>query len=278
MNWIPADLPRPALPTRSAVRQRASRAPIILYVAIKPRLSPPAPIPAPVIIRPRPRTQKTEKHVPRRTNHNPRMSPPHHQIPSLRLRHSLKSFHSVIKIVRTRIGIRKPRPLVNRMHQMRAIALRVARRFRIERGSNHRQPVVRTHRPCALSPTFRAGCPIRSRFRRSVPRTCQCISRPNSLLRPRHTQRQPTEQNYERRFSPIPHDSILMPVPPPALVTIVQRPRCKSPRSPHVGTTAPGCPAAKRRKSLPRRILVSWDLSSQRVTASSPHGGTRARS
>ncbi len=203
------------------------------------------------------------------------MSPPHHQIPSLWLRHSLKSFHSVIKIVRTRIGIRKPSPLVNCMHQMRAIALRVARCFRIERGSNHCQPVVRTHRPCALSPTLRPGCPVRSRFPGKVSRTCRSIARrPSSLLRPRHTKREPTEQNHERGFSPIPHDSILMPSPPPALVTIVQRPDCKSPRSPHVGTAAPGCPAAKRRKGLPRRTLVSWDLSSQRVTASSPHGGT----
>ena len=177
--------------------------------------------------------QKTEKHVPRRTNHNPRMSPPHHQIASLRLRHSLKSFHSVIKIVRTRIGIWKPRPLVNCMHQMRAIALRVARRFRIERGSDHRQPVVRTHHPCALSVhalfakpdlLLSSASPPRARRSPSLPIIPSC---PSSLLRPRHTKRQPTEQNHEREFSPIPHHSILMPIRPPALVTIVQRPDCK---------------------------------------------------
>jgi hypothetical protein len=146
--------------------------------------------------------QKAEEDVPRRSDHNPRVPRPHHQIPRLRLRHSLKSCNPLIEIVRARIGIRKARPLVNRMHQMRAVVLRIARRLCIERGSNHRQPIVRTQPPHA---------------------------RPSPDLRLRNIKRQRTEPNRNRDFPPIPHSPIVMQIPPPAPVTVVHGTRSAKP-------------------------------------------------
>ena len=174
--------------------------------------------------------QKTEKHMPRRTNHNPRMPSPHHQIRGLRLRHPLKSFHAVIKIVRTRIGIRKSRALINRMHQMRAVVLRKARRLRIERRSNHRQLVIRTQRLSVLLPTplsrsrirHRLGSTRRRTYRRLRPAIVPDPPRP--VLRARNTKRKPTQPSHQRGLSRIPHGPIVMPIPPSAMVTIVQRP------------------------------------------------------
>jgi len=219
--------------TRPPARQRASRASSTLQVAIKPRLSSALPVSTPIIVSSRPGMKKTEEDVPRRSDDNSRVPRPHHQIPGLRLRYSLKSLDPVVETVGTRIGVWKARSLVNRMHQMRAVALGVARRFRIERGGNHCQPIVRTQRPFALSPTPTSGCIIRRGFRKSLPRICRrrgssiINNRSSPLLRPRYTKRRPAEPNHNRGLSPIPHCPILMQIPPPALVTIVQRLRLR---------------------------------------------------
>ena len=195
--------------------------------------------------------QKTEEDVPRRSYDNSRVPGPHHQIPGLRLRYSLKSSNPVVEIVGTRIGVGKARPLVNRMHQMRAVALRGARSFRIERGGNHCQPIVRTQRPFALSPTPTSRRIIRRCFRKRLSRTrrrtllraCRTLgiaivnNRPSPLLRPRYTKRQPAERNHNRGLSPIPHRPILMQIPPSAVVTIVQRLHRKSKPAPRQSST-----------------------------------------
>ncbi len=224
---------------------RASNTTILLHVAIEPGLSPTAPVSASVIIRPRPAAQKTEEHVPRRSDHNSRMPPPHHQIRSLRLRHSLKSRRPVVQVVRTRVRIRKSRPLVDRMHHVRAVMLRVSWRFRIQRRGNHRQPVIRTQRPLRFFPASSRGAlplrrfrsRLRRRFRKIPPRVCWTHrrvyrrlripivpARRSPLLRPRNTNRQPTEPDRKSSLPPIRHGPILMPFPHSASVTVVQQP------------------------------------------------------
>jgi hypothetical protein len=173
--------------------------------------------------------QEAEEHMPRWTNHNSSMPTPHHQIPSQRLRLALKPLHSVVQIIRTRIGIWKPSPLVNRMHQVRTVPLRKSRRLRIERRSNHCQPIIRTQRLNVLLPGPLSRSRIRSRLGRSWRRTRRRLrptivpDRASPFLRPRLTKRQPTQSNYNRGLWPIPHRPIVMPIPPSAMVTIVQR-------------------------------------------------------
>jgi hypothetical protein len=183
--------------------------------------------------------------MPRRSDHNSRMPPPHHQIRSLRLRHSLEAWRTVVQVVRTRVRIRKSRPLVDRMHHVRAVMLRVSWRFRIQRRGNHRQPVIRTQRPLRFFPASSRGAlplrrfrrRLRRWFRRIPPRVCWTHrrvyrrlripivpARRSPLLRPRNTNRQPTEPDRKSSLPPIRHGPILMPFPHSASVTVVQQP------------------------------------------------------
>jgi hypothetical protein len=217
--WGP---PFPPSLTCRASSQRAFGATCSLHVPIKPRFSPPAPVLVPIVIRPRPRMQKTKKHMPRRTNHNSRMPPPHHQIPGQRLRHALKPLHSVVQIIRTSIGIWKTSALVNRMHQVRTVPLRKSRRLRIERGSNHCQPIIGTQSLNAPLPVPLSRSPIRSRARRRW-RPPIVPDRTSPFLRPHLTKREPTQSHQNRGLCPIRHRPIVMPIRPSAMVTIVQR-------------------------------------------------------
>jgi hypothetical protein len=154
------------------------------------------------------------------------------------------------------------------MHQMRAVALRKSRRFRIQRGRNHSQPVIRTQRPRALLPTFLSRSRISRCLRgsrcRANPRTSGrpripiVLNRPRPLLRPRDTKRQPAQPNHQRAFSPIPHRPIVMPIPSSVMVTIVQG-SCRSDVV-RVGpvlvgrTLLPGAPATSP-PAVPRNSL-----------------------
>jgi len=127
-----------------ASSDRTPRAPGTLQIPIEPRLAPPLPIPVPVIINPRTRTQEAKERMSRWTNHNPHMPSPDNQIPRLRPRYPLKSLHPVVQIIRRRVRVRKPRSLINRMHQVGAIALSRPRILRAQRHPNHRLPILRT--------------------------------------------------------------------------------------------------------------------------------------
>jgi hypothetical protein len=203
-----------ASPARPPARFRASRAGMILQIAIKPWLSATAPVCALVVIRSRPGAQKAEEDVPRRSDHNPRMPVPHHQIRGLRLRDPLKSFHPIVEIVGIRIGVGKPRSLVNCMHEVRAVVFREARCLCIKRGSDYRQPIVRTQPPLAgpriLSRRHTFGWSAGRRFRLSLPGACRrpvvliVNDRPSRILRLRSAKRQPADPR-DRDPQPISH-------------------------------------------------------------------------
>ena len=248
--------------------------------------------------------------MPRRSDHNSRMPPPHHQVRSLRLRHSLKSRRSVVQVVRACVRVRKSRPLVDRVHHVRAVMLRVSWCFRIQRRCNHRQPVIGTQRFPASSrgrlPLRRLRRRVRRRFRKIPPRI-RCTRRrthgslhipivpncPSPLLRPRNTNRQPTEPDRKSSLPPVPHGPILMPFPHSASVTLVQQPDCTGARGlklyvglelyglsfmwgqppsavqPRRGERLP--PPAKPRPGTVRRQLRPWQSRSPRWRGPSPY-------
>jgi hypothetical protein len=205
-------------------RQRASRASGILQVAIKPRLSPANPVLILVVVNPRPGMQKTEEGMLRRSDDNPHVPPPHHQIPRLRPRDALKSLHPVVEIVGRRIRIRKARTSIHRMHQMRAVPLCGSRRFRVQRGRNHRAPIGRTQRLSALPPSSARRIHGGSQKHRSRP--CSGSLRSKNL-----------------RFRTLPHTCRR---PETSLVVAPSN----SPRI-QVRTRAPGRPAAR---ACPERV------------------------
>lgn len=146
-----------------------------LDVTIKPRAPSAHPVRSFVVVDPRPFPQQTEKNVPRRPDHNPRVSSPHHQIARLRPRHSHKSLDSAVQLRRTRIRITEARSFVDCMHQMRTVALRTHPRLRIQRRRNHRQAIIRSKRAIALSSAIPTP---------TLPRRARSPTRSRKLLRP----------------------------------------------------------------------------------------------
>ena len=173
--------------------------------------------------------EEAEEDMPRWPNHNSNMPVPHHQIRGLRTPDALESFDPVIQIVGTRVGVGKSGPLVNRMHQVRAVVLGNARRLRIKGRGNHRQPIVGIQRPL----------PLPRRRLRILPAGVR-RSRSRRVLRARHTKSQPAEQHRNRGRAPIPHRPILMPVPPSAEITFVHAIAVHGTGCLHGGTVAKG--------------------------------------
>lgn len=58
------------------------------------------------------------------------------------MRHSLESRYAVIDVIRTSIGIGEARILVDRMHQVGAVVLRVAQMFRIKGRGDDGQSLI----------------------------------------------------------------------------------------------------------------------------------------
>jgi len=171
-------------------RQCTLGATIILQVPVESRLPAPSPVPVRVVVNSGPRVQKAEEYMPRRTDHNPRMSVPDDQIPRFGLRNALESFHTVEEIVGACIRIRKSRLLVDGVYKMRTITLAKSRSLRIERGCHHGQPFIVTQ-----------GAIVSSKRGR---RTLGAFWR-NRILCPRGAN-QPPDQHPNRRLSPIPHN------------------------------------------------------------------------
>ena len=96
-------------------RNRSRRS---FHVAIEPRSPATRPIRSLIVVHSRTAPQKTEENVPRWCDHNTHVPAPHHQIPWLRPRHSLKTLNPSIKIRGTCIRVGEARSFVNRMHQM----------------------------------------------------------------------------------------------------------------------------------------------------------------
>ena len=89
--------------------------------------------------------------MPRWPNYDPHVAPPNDQIAGFGLVDSLKSFYSGIEIPGTRVGIGESGFFVNGMDQVRTVTAGMAAHFRIECSSNHRQTIVLTECPIAVS-------------------------------------------------------------------------------------------------------------------------------
>lgn len=98
--------------------QHASRAGIALNVPIEPR--PPAvkPILGRIVRCPRTVAFETEKDVPRGMHHDSHVPGPHDEIAWLGLVDTLKTFDSLVQIVRAHISVGKASALVDSMNQV----------------------------------------------------------------------------------------------------------------------------------------------------------------
>ena len=145
----------------AGVDRRTSLARIVLDVTIKPRMPPTDPIVSVVVIDPRPCAHETEEDAPGRPDHDSHMPMPNDQVAGLRMIDPLKSLDSIVEIVGAGVGIGKSGALVNRMHQVRAVVSGVAAHFRVKRGRDHTETIVRAERlsyPAALGAcTLRCG-------------------------------------------------------------------------------------------------------------------------
>lgn len=112
-------------------------------VTIEPGSSTLLPIITPVIVNPGAMTQVAVKNVLGWIHYDAHMPGPDHQVSRLRTRHPQEIVSSGVKIGRACVLVRKSRPGIDRLNQMRAITLMACPDVGIERGRNHRQPFVR---------------------------------------------------------------------------------------------------------------------------------------
>jgi hypothetical protein len=209
------------LPLSSRVRANvgadrgASWAPIILDVTIKARVSSADPIRIFVVVDSRPCAHEAEEHVSRGADDNSCVPAPHDQIARLRMGHALKSFDSGIEIVGARIAIGESGPFVNRVNQVGTVVSGMAAHFRIKRGRDHRQAVIRSQG--ALGAPW---VPSSRRSRRGA--GGPGLSR--GLLRRADAQSEAAEQGCRQGFGGNGHRHILMPNWSVAKVTVVQDP------------------------------------------------------
>ena len=150
-----------------------------------------------------------------RTEHNPDVPVPYHQICRLRAGNSLKPLDPVVKIVRWRIGVRKTSPLVDGMHQVGAIVFAISMLPRGQSRSNNRSPVVPAQ---AAVPPMSGGSPACDPGRMGI------LVDPGRVLCRKATRCHPEHQSCDRGFPEIPHGPILMPILSAVLVTLVQEP------------------------------------------------------
>jgi hypothetical protein len=148
------------------------------------------------------------------TEHNPDVPVPYHQICRLRAGNSLEPLDPIVKIVRWRIRVGKTSPLVDGMHQMRAVGFAVSMFPRRESRHNNRLPIVLVQ---GALPPMPGGPAARSLGGMGI-----LVDRRRVLGRSA-TDCQPKNQNYDRDFSRIPHGPILMLILSTVLVTLVQR-------------------------------------------------------
>jgi hypothetical protein len=113
------------------------------YVAVKSGGSSLSPILRVVGIDSRTVPEGAEEGALRWIDHDSDMPTPHHQIPGLRMSHSLKMIISNIEIGRTCVGVGEARAVIDCVHQVGAITLAAWVKVRIECGDNDRQAVVR---------------------------------------------------------------------------------------------------------------------------------------
>ena len=107
--------------TQTAVGTSWAR--IILDITIEPSVSSAGPVWGFIVVNPWPGTHEAEEDVPRRSDHNSHVPAPYHQIAGLRPHDSLKTFDPNVEIGGTRVGVSEAGSFVDRMHQMRTVAL-----------------------------------------------------------------------------------------------------------------------------------------------------------
>ena len=141
------------------------------------------------------------------------MPAPHHQIAGFGLVDSLKSLNPGVQIPGTGIGIGESGFFVNGMDQVRTVRAGMAAHFRIECSSNHRQTIVLTQRPIAVSRGTLIGD-----FDRGA---CGCEVQRD--LGPGGIQSKATKESQDCRIEVNPHRPILMRIPRLAEITIVHQ-------------------------------------------------------
>jgi len=138
---------------------------------------------------------------------------PYHQICRLRTGNSLKPLDPIVKIVRWHIRVRKTSPLVDGMHEMRAVVFAVSMLSRRQSRHDNRLSVVLVQ--TALTPM--PGGPAARNFGRMG-----ILVDRRRVLGGNATDCQPKNQNYDRGFPEIRHDPILMLILSTVMVTLVQ--------------------------------------------------------
>jgi len=103
-----------------------------LNVAVKADVAATLPVGCVVYIDPWAGTHRTVEDVLRGIDYDPGMPPPNHLVARLRMYHALKFVPPGVKVRRTRVAIRKARPSVYGMDEVRTITLGAG----VESGSN----------------------------------------------------------------------------------------------------------------------------------------------